>query len=75
MRLYNDKIESFSAFAESLSKNLLKVNPNKNPQATLKSLLLRTRHELIKNDRLHQQAGLEREQLENIIQWVERNGQ
>ena len=33
-----------------------------------------SRDELIKNGRLHRRTGLERETLEEIIQWVERNG-
>jgi len=70
----NTGVEAFGAYAESLSRNLLKVNPRKIPQATLKTLLLRTREELVGNVRLHRRAGLEREKLEEIIQWVERNG-
>jgi hypothetical protein len=69
----NAGVEAFGAYAESLSRNLLKVNPRKDPKDTLKTLLLRTRDELLKNDRLHRRTDLERETLEEIIQWLEEN--
>ncbi len=67
------QVESTGAYAESLSKSLHRHNPN-NLKDTLKVLLLRSRDELVKNDRLHRRASMEREELEDIIQWVERNG-
>lgn len=67
------QVEAAGAYADSISKSLLKHNP-KNPKDTLRVLLLRSRDELIKNDRLHRRASMEREELEDIIQWVERNG-
>ena len=71
----DERVEAAGAYADSLSKNLLKVNPGqKNPKGTLKTLLLRTRDELLQNDRLHRRAGMELEELEAILQWVERNG-
>ena len=70
----DEKIESIGAYARSLSLNLLRVNPGqKDPKGTLKTLLLRTRDELVRNDRLHHRAGLERDALEEVIQWIERN--
>jgi hypothetical protein len=69
-----EKVEAVGAYARLLSLNLLKINPGqKNQKGTLKTLLLRTRDELVRNDRLHHRAGLEREALEEIIQWMERN--
>jgi hypothetical protein len=50
------------------------VKPN-DPKVTLKTLLLRSRDQLINDDRLHRRASMEREELEELIQWVERNGQ
>lgn len=71
----DERVEAVGAYAESLSRNLLKVNPGqKNPKGALKTLLLRTRDEMVKDDRLHRRAGMEREALEDIIQWVERDG-
>jgi len=66
-------VEAFGTYAKSLSENLLKDNPGRDLSATLKNLLLRTRDELVKDDRLHRRASMEREELETIIQWVERN--
>lgn len=67
------QVEAAGAYAESLSKSLHRHNPT-NPKDTLKVLLLRSRDELVKNDRLHRRASMEREELEEIIQWVERDG-
>lgn len=67
------QVEAARDYAQSISNNLLKQNPSSLKDA-LKTLLLRSRDELIKNDRLHRRASLEREELEEIIQWVERNG-
>ncbi len=69
------EVDAVKNFTHSLSKNLIKDNPNtQDPKDALKSLLLRTRDELVKNDRMHRRASSEREELEEIIQWVERNG-
>jgi len=68
------EIEAVTKYTSSLSKNLIKTDPNTQSQKeALKNLLLRTREELVKNDRMHRRASLEREELEEIIQWVERN--
>jgi hypothetical protein len=70
----DERVEAVGAYADSLSKYLLKVNPgHKNPRGTLKALLLRTRDELLQNDRLRRRAGIEVEELEAIIQWMEGN--
>ena len=67
--------EAVEQYALSLSEHLIENDPyNQAPKEALKSLLLRTRDELIKNDRMHRRASMEREELEEIIQWVERNG-
>ena len=71
----DERVEAVGAYADSLSKYLLKVNPgHKNPRGALKALLLRTRDELLQNDRLRRRAGIEVEELEAIIQWMEGNG-
>jgi hypothetical protein len=70
----DERVEAVGAYAESLSKYLLKMNPgHKNPRGTLKALLLRTRDVLLQDDRLRRRAGIELEELEAIVQWVERN--
>ena len=60
-------------YTKSLSTNLLRHRPS-TPKDTLKILMLRSRDELVKDDRLHRRASMEREELEELIQWVERNG-
>ncbi len=60
-------------YAQSLSSNLLRHRPTR-PKDTLKVLLMRSRDELVKNDRMHRRASMEREELEELIQWVERGG-
>lgn len=67
------QVEAADAYANSISSSLLKHNP-RTPKDTLKTLLLRSRDELVKNDRLHRRASMEREELEDILQWVERDG-
>jgi hypothetical protein len=68
------QVESVLAYTKSLSSNLLRHRPT-TPKDTLKILMLRSRDELVKDDRLHHRASMEREELEELIQWVERNGQ
>jgi hypothetical protein len=67
------ELDGNTEYAVSIGKNLKKVQP-KGLIATVRTLLLRSRNELVKNDRFHRRANLEREALEDIIQWVERNG-
>ena len=60
-------------YAISIGKSLIDEKPQELKE-TIRTLLLRSRNELVKNDRFHRRAGMEREALEEIIQWVERNG-
>jgi hypothetical protein len=68
------QVESVLQYTQSLSSNLLRHRPI-TKKDTLKILMLRSRDELVKDDRLHRRASMEREELEELIQWVERNGQ
>ncbi|MGB7875450.1 MAG: hypothetical protein WBL25_13785 [Anaerolineales bacterium] len=68
------QVEAVLEYTKSLSRNLLRYRPSKQKDA-LKILMLRSRDELVKNDRLHRRASMEREELEELIQWVERNSQ
>ncbi len=68
------QVEAVLEYTKSLSSNLLRHRPP-TPKDTLKILMLRSRDELVRNDRLHRRASMEREELEELIQWVERNGQ
>jgi len=68
------KVEADLDYAKSLSGNLLRHRPT-TKKDTLKILMLRSRDELVKNDRMHRRASMEREELEELIQWVERNGE
>ncbi len=68
------KVEADLEYTKSLSRNLLRHRPT-TKKDTLKILMLRSRDELVKNDRLHRRASMEREELEELIQWVERNGE
>jgi hypothetical protein len=66
------QVDAVLKYAQSLSRNLLKHRPS-TQKDTLKTLMLRSRDELVREDRLHQLASDEREELEELIQWVERN--
>ncbi len=66
------QVDAVLKYALSLSRNLLKNKPV-TQKDTLKTLMLRSRDELVKEDRLHRRARMEREELEELIQWVERN--
>jgi len=69
------QVEAVENYTRALSKTLIKDDPTvQSPKEALKSLLLRTREELVKNDRMHRRASMEREELEALLQWVERNG-
>lgn len=65
--------EAVLQYTQSLSSNLLRHRPG-TQKDTLKVLMLRSRDELVKNDRLHRRASMEREELEELVQWVERGG-
>jgi hypothetical protein len=68
------QVDAVLAYAQSLSSHLNEVKPD-NPKNTLKTLLLRSRDQLVNDDRMHRRASMEREELEELIQWVERNDQ
>jgi hypothetical protein len=68
------QVEAERQYAQSLSSNLLRNRPE-TEKDTLKVLMLRSRDELVKDDRMHRRASMEREELEELIQWVERGGQ
>ena len=69
----SSQVETVLQYALSLSRDLLRQKPATQKE-TLKTLMLRSRDELIKNDRLHRRASMERKELERLIQWLERNG-
>jgi len=65
--------EAVLQYTQSLSRNLLRHRPL-TQKDTLKVLMLRSRDELVKNDRMHRRASMEREELDELIQWVESGG-
>jgi len=67
------QVEAVIEYTKSLSSNLLRHRPP-TQKDTLKILMLRSRDELVKDDRLHRRASMERAEIEELIQWVERNG-
>jgi len=67
------QIEAELQYTQSLSRDLLRYRPS-TKKDTLKILMLRSRDELIKNDPLLRRASMEREEIEQLIQWVERTG-
>jgi hypothetical protein len=67
------QVEGDMEYAVSIGKSLKEEKPREQKEI-IRTLLLRSRNELVKNDRFHRQADMERETLEEIIQWVERNG-
>jgi len=69
----SSQVQTVLKYALSLSKDLLRHKPATQKE-TLKTLMLRSRDELIKNDRLHSLASMERKELERLIQWVEGDG-
>ena len=68
------QVDAVLAYAQSLSNHLIQIRPD-DSKGTLKTLLLRSRDQLVSDDRMHRRASMEREELEELIQWVERNGQ
>ena len=67
------QVEAVLEYTKSLSSNLLRHRPA-TQKDTLKILMLRSRDELVRDDRLHRRASMEREELEELVQWEERNG-
>ena len=68
------QVDGTLAYATALSQQLNKVSPEE-AKDVLKTLLLSSRDLIINDDRMHRRASMEREELEGLIQWVERNGQ
>ena len=68
------QVDAVRDYAYLLSSHLDKVKRGE-PKDILKTLLLRSRDQLVSDDRMHRRASMERETLEELIQWVERNGQ
>lgn len=60
-------------YADLLSSDLVRKKPV-GAKETLKTLLMRTRTIIIKNDQLRKRMGDEQQELENIIRWIEVNG-
>jgi hypothetical protein len=69
----SSQLDGDTEYAVSIARSLKEKKPQDFIE-TIRTLLLRSRNELVKNDRFHRQAGMEREELEELIQWVERNG-
>jgi hypothetical protein len=67
------QLEAERQYAQSLSSNLLRHRPE-TEKDTLKILMMRSRDELVRDDRMHRRASMEREELEELIQRVERGG-
>ena len=67
------QVEAVQQYTQSLSSNLLRHRPT-TQKDTLKVLMLRSRDELVRDGRMHRRASMEREELEGLIQWVERGG-
>jgi hypothetical protein len=68
------RAEAANDYTLTLARYLLRHQPEKGDiKGCLKTLLLRTREALVKNDQFHRRASSEREELEEIIQWLERN--
>jgi hypothetical protein len=51
----------------------LRDNPS-GVKATLKTLLMRSRSIIIRNDQLRRDMSAEQQELDNIIRWIEVNG-
>jgi len=60
-------------YAEWLSRDLIQKQPV-GVKDTLKTLLIRTRTFIIKNDQLRKRMTDEQQELEDIIKWIEVNG-
>jgi hypothetical protein len=67
------QVEAERQYAQSLSSNLLRHRPE-TEKDTLKVLMIRSRDELVRDDRMHRRASMERQELEELIQRVERGG-
>jgi hypothetical protein len=57
-------------YARAISRGLLKDQPSMGKE-TVKNLLLRSRSELVRADRLHRRLSTEIDELDEIIRWLE----
>jgi hypothetical protein len=57
-------------YATSLGRGLMRDKPNDLP-GTLKALLMRSRLNIIKNEQLRRLMGTERQEIEELLQWME----
>lgn len=65
--------QAIRQYADLLSRDLIQRNPV-GVKETLKTLLLRTRTIIFKNDQLRRRMAAEQEELEDIIKWIEGDG-
>ncbi len=62
-------------YAEWLSDAVVRVNPKRGEvKNALKSLLMRTRAIIVRNDQLRHKMGTELQDVEEILRWIEVNG-
>jgi hypothetical protein len=65
--------QAIRQYADLLSRDLIQRNPV-GVKETFKTLLLRTRTIIFKNDQLRRRMAAEQEELEDIIKWIEGDG-
>jgi hypothetical protein len=65
--------QALRQYADQLGQALLRDNPE-GLKATLKTLLMRSRSIIIRNDQLRRKMSAEQQELDNIIRWIEVNG-
>ncbi len=63
--------DSISQYASEISRDLMRKLPERGKE-TIKTLTLRSRATIITNDRMHRRLTTELEELEEILQWLER---
>jgi len=68
----NGQIQAIRQYAESLSRELMIKKPSGITES-LKTLILRSRFEIINRDRLRKNMSIELQDMEEIIKWVEEN--
>ncbi len=70
----NGKEKALTNYVRELTQDLLKQKgTGKNLKEAVKTLLMRTRMILVRNDRMHRRASVEFQELEEILQWLETN--
>ncbi len=63
-------------YAEWLSEAVVRASPKPGEfKSALKSLLMRTRAIIVRNDQLRRNMGTELQEVEEILRWIEVNGQ